>query len=188
METERSGLVAGYMGQTAEQVRKKVEEAKGGVLFIDEAYTLSNSGNEGDYGQEAIDTLLKFMEDLREDFVLIVAGYPREMEQFLQSNPGLKSRFNKYIYFDDYSAEELYQIFLQLCKKNDYVLDNAAEDSLLYIITDMVAKKGREFANARDIRNYFEKVITNQANRVMEECISDTEQLVQIKMKDLMME
>lgn len=188
VETERSGLVAGYMGQTAEQVRKKVEEAKGGVLFIDEAYTLSNSGNEGDYGQEAIDTLLKFMEDLREDFVLIVAGYPREMEQFLKSNPGLKSRFNKYIYFDDYSAEELYQIFLQLCKKNDYVLDNAAEDSLLYIITDMVAKKGREFANARDIRNYFEKVITNQANRVMEECISDTEQLVQIKMKDLMME
>lgn len=186
VETDRAGMVAGYMGQTAELVRKRVEEARGGVLFIDEAYTLSNSGNEGDYGQEAIDALLKYMEDYRDEFSVIVAGYPKEMEHFLNSNPGLKSRFNKYIYFDDYSAEELFRIFMELCGKNDYKLSPAAEDQLLYVIVEMMAKKGNAFANARDIRNLFEKVITTQANRIINEGISDVSEIMTIKGCDLL--
>lgn len=185
VETDRSGMVAGYMGQTAELVRQKVEEAKGGILFIDEAYTLSNSGREGDYGQEAIDTLLKLMEDKRDEFAVIVAGYPKEMEDFLNSNPGLRSRFNKYIYFEDYSANELYDIFLQMCAKNDYHLQPHMEEKMLYIIEKMIAKQGRKFANARDIRNFFEKVVTNQANRVVSLNPSDVEELLTITAQDL---
>lgn len=185
VETDRSGMVAGYMGQTAELVKQKVEEAKGGILFIDEAYTLSNSGREGDYGQEAIDTLLKLMEDKRDEFAVIVAGYPKEMEDFLNSNPGLRSRFNKYIYFEDYSANELYDIFLQMCAKNDYHLQPQLEEKMLYIIEKMIAKQGRKFANARDIRNFFEKVVTNQANRVVSLNPSDVEELLTITAQDL---
>lgn len=185
VETDRAGLVAGYMGQTAELVHQKVDKASGGVLFIDEAYTLSNLGNEADYGQEAIDTLLKLMEDRREDFVVIVAGYPNEMEKFLSSNPGLRSRFNKFINFEDYSASELFEMFLQLCKKNDYILEKSAEDRLLFILTDMIVKKGNDFANARDMRNLFEKVVTNQANRVIAECPTDLTAITHIIERDL---
>ncbi len=185
VETDRSGMVAGYMGQTAELVKQKVDEAKGGILFIDEAYTLSNSGREGDYGQEAIDTLLKLMEDRRDEFAVIVAGYPKEMEEFLNSNPGLRSRFNKYIYFEDYSANELYDIFLQMCAKNDYRLQPNLEERMLYIIEKMIARQGRKFANARDIRNFFEKVVTNQANRVVSLNPSDVEELLTITAQDL---
>lgn len=187
VETDRSGMVAGYMGQTAELVKQKVEEAMGGILFIDEAYTLSNSGREGDYGQEAIDTLLKLMEDKRDRFAVIVAGYPKEMEEFLNSNPGLRSRFNKYIYFEDYSVNELYDIFLQMCAKNDYHLQPHLEEKMLYIIEKMIAKQGRKFANARDIRNFFERVVTNQANRVVSLNPSDVEELLTITEQDLEM-
>lgn len=185
VETDRSGMVAGYMGQTAELVKQKVEEAKGGILFIDEAYTLSNSGREGDYGQEAIDTLLKLMEDKRDEFAVIVAGYPKEMEDFLNSNPGLRSRFNKYIYFEDYSANELYDIFLQMCAKNDYHLQPHLEEKMLYIIEGMIARQGKKFANARDIRNFFERVVTNQANRVVSLNPSNVEELLTITAQDL---
>lgn len=185
VETDRSGMVAGYMGQTAELVRQKVEQAQGGILFIDEAYTLSNSGREGDYGQEAIDTLLKLMEDKRDEFAVIVAGYPREMEAFLNSNPGLRSRFNKYIYFEDYSANELYDIFLQMCAQNDYRLQSHLEEKMLYIIEKMIAKQGKKFANARTIRNFFERVVTNQANRVVTVNPSNVEELLTITEQDL---
>lgn len=185
VETDRSGMVAGYMGQTAELVRQKVEQAQGGILFIDEAYTLSNSAREGDYGQEAIDTLLKLMEDKRDEFAVIVAGYPREMEEFLNSNPGLRSRFNKYVYFEDYSANELYDIFLQMCAQNDYRLQLHLEEKMLYIIEKMIAKQGKKFANARTIRNFFERVVTNQANRVVTVNPSNVEELLTITEQDL---
>ncbi len=114
MEVDRAGLVAGYVGQTALKTKEKIDEAMGGILFIDEAYTLVKGGS--DFGQEAIDTILKAMEDNRENFVVIVAGYPDPMEQFLGSNPGLKSRFNKSIMFEDYTEEELLSILNAFCK------------------------------------------------------------------------
>lgn len=130
IETSRAGLVAEYIGQTAHKTEEMVLKAVGGVLFIDEAYTLSKSGLEGDYGQEAIDTLLKLMEDFRDNLVVIVAGYPALMKQFIDSNPGLSSRFNRYIEFEDYSEDELVQIFNYICGRSSYVLDADGEKEL----------------------------------------------------------
>ena len=164
VEVDRSGLVAGYVGQTALKTQKKIEEAMGGILFIDEAYALAKEGN--DYGQEAVDTILKAMEDNRSDFVVIVAGYTEPMQQFIESNPGLKSRFNKYIEFADYTMEELTGIFKSFCDKYDYIID---EENLARV-TELLRIKRTEtlenFANAREVRNLFEKIITNQARRV----------------------
>ena len=166
VEVDRSGLVAGYVGQTALKTQKKIEEAMGGILFIDEAYALAKEGN--DFGQEAVDTVLKAMEDNRSDFVVIVAGYTEPMEQFIESNPGLKSRFNKYIEFADYTMEELTAIFKSFCDKYDYMID---EENLARV-TDLLRIKRTEtlenFANAREVRNLFERIITNQARRVNE--------------------
>lgn len=167
IETDRAGLVAGYMGQTAEKVRETAAKAMGGILFIDEAYTLC-SGKDGDFGQEAIDTLLKIMEDCRNDLIVIVAGYPEPMESFLDSNPGLRSRFNKYIHFADYSEEELLNIFRLYCKEQDYQLEPGLDTRILEEIRRMKRETPKSFGNARTIRNYFEKVISNQANRIMQ--------------------
>ena len=167
VETDRSGIVAGYMGQTAERVQEIADSAMGGVLFIDEAYTLTVGKNDGDFGQEAIDTLLKIMEDRRENFMVIVAGYTDKMERFLDSNPGLRSRFSKYIFFNDYSIDELYEIFEKYCKEQDYTLAPGLADKVKDIINEMKNEKGEAFGNAREIRNYFERVISNQANRIM---------------------
>jgi Cdc6-like AAA superfamily ATPase len=170
VETDRSGLVAGYVGQTAIKVQQVVESALGGILFIDEAYTLSGkAGN--DYGQEAIDTLLKLMEDHRDDLVVIVAGYPQLMDEFLASNPGLRSRFNKRFHFADYTGEELQNIFVSICKNNGYSLSPEAKYvSEIYFegLVEDVKKAGRasSFGNAREIRNFFEKAVANQANRM----------------------
>ncbi len=166
IETDRSGLVAGYMGQTAGKVHEVVESALDGVLFIDEAYTLV-SDREGDYGQEAIDTLLKLMEDYRDRLVVIVAGYPELMERFINSNPGLKSRFNKYIYFSDYTDEELTQIFYLYCRAQDYVIAPELYPYILNRISQLRYYEGENFGNARSVRNYFEQVISNQANRIV---------------------
>lgn len=166
IETDRAGLVAGYVGQTAILTKKKVEEALGGVLFIDEAYTLSKGASENDFGREAIDTLLKEMEDNRDDLVVIVAGYTEPMEEFLESNPGLKSRFNKFIDFVDYTPEELMAIIDSMCKKQDFIIDNGAKEFLLEEFTKM--SKHEDFANARTARNIFEYAITNQATRLIE--------------------
>ena len=166
IETDRSGLVAGYMGQTAQKVHDVVESALDGVLFIDEAYTLV-SEHEGDYGQEAIDTLLKLMEDNRDRLVVIVAGYPEQMERFINSNPGLKSRFNKYVHFEDYSDEELMQIFLTYCREQDYLINESLYPCILERISQLRYYEGEHFGNARSVRNFFEQVISNQANRIV---------------------
>jgi SpoVK/Ycf46/Vps4 family AAA+-type ATPase len=188
IETDRAGLVAGYMGQTAEKVTEVAQSAMGGVLFIDEAYTLSNS-KEGDFGQEAIDTLLKIMEDHRDNLIVIVAGYTDRMAEFLDSNPGLRSRFNKYIHFEDYTGEELLEIFRKYCAEQDYRLEEGLEEKLLLKITTMKMESGDNFGNARTMRNYFEKVISNQANRIMHQSgmsmDGDMDALVLITAEDL---
>lgn len=168
VEVDRSMLVSPEMGKTAINVRKMAEEAMGGVLFIDEAYAL-NSDAEGDFGQEAIDTLLKIMEDERDRLVVIVAGYNDLMEQFLDSNPGLRSRFSKFIQFVDYSEMELYEIFALYCKQQDYILAAGTQQIILDKIRNMKEINMQHFANARTVRNYFEKVISNQANRMIKE-------------------
>lgn len=185
IETDRAGMVAGYMGQTAEKVNELAEKAMGGILFIDEAYTLSNYKMEGDFGQEAIDTLLKIMEDKRDNLVVIVAGYPEPMEKFLDSNPGLRSRFNKHIQFEDYSVSQLNEIFHIMCASQDYKISEEAETELLFNIGQMVAGSKENFANAREIRNYFEQVVSRQANRIMTQNDNDTDYLITIEKEDL---
>lgn len=164
IEVDRSGLVAGYIGQTAIKTQKVLESAMGGVLFIDEAYTLT-SKSENDFGFEAVDTILKSMEDNRDDLVVIVAGYTDLMEDFINSNPGLRSRFNKYIEFDDYSAREMLGIFELQCKKSCYVLDDDAESAVREYF-EAVSTAAGEFGNARGVRNSFERILTEQANRI----------------------
>jgi len=183
VETDRSGLVAGYVGQTAIKTKKKIDEAMGGVLFIDEAYMLNQEGE--NYGQEAIDTILKAMEDHRDEFIVIVAGYTDLMREFIDSNPGLKSRFNKFFEFPDYTVDELQQIFDLQCKKYQYKLDEDAEKAVKEEIIKLEAEKGENFANAREVRNLFEKIITNQATRVAAIEDVDEETLSTITMEDL---
>jgi stage V sporulation protein K len=166
IETDRSGLVAGYLGQTAIKVDSVVNEAKDGVLFIDEAYTLSQIDGQDSFGQEAIDTLLKRMEDMRECLVVIVAGYEEEMQRFIESNPGFKSRFNRYINFVDYTADELIEIFKTLVKKNHYIASDALISKLHAEFHKNYMKRDRTFGNGRYVRNVFEKTIENQSNRL----------------------
>ena len=165
IETDRSGLVAEYVGQTAVKTNNIIDSALDGVLFIDEAYTLAQGGNE-DYGREAIATLLKRMEDDRERLVVILAGYTDEIEQFINSNPGLRSRFNRYIHFEDYTAEELYEIFCLQVRKNEYSMSDDAKQYLKTYLSDVVANKDKDFGNARFVRNLFERTIEEQANRL----------------------
>ena len=185
VEVDRSGMVAGYMGQTALKVKQVVDKAKGGVLFIDEAYALSNHGPEGDFGQEAIDTLNKAMEDYRDDLIVIVAGYPDLMEEFIESNPGLNSRFNKTIDFPDYNAEELYEIFTYMSREQDYHVSSTGVERLREHLREMVSHKDENFGNARDIRNYLSQVIERQANRLIAASSVDKQQLLTIEAEDL---
>lgn len=166
VEVDRSQLIAGYVGQTAIKVKEQIDNALGGVLFIDEAYTLT-VGDNNDFAQEAVATLLKGMEDNRDDLVVIVAGYTDLMGDFIESNPGLKSRFNKYIHFPDYSLEEMLDIFKLQCKKNQFTLDKKAEKTVMENIKKKLEEDKDSFANARGVRNYFEKVLVNQANRLV---------------------
>ena len=184
VEVDRSGLVAGYVGQTAIKTQEKINEAMGGVLFIDEAYTLAKGEN--DFGQESIDTLLKAMEDQREDFVVIVAGYSEPMNRFLESNPGLKSRFNKSIVFEDYSPNELLDIFELFCKLNDMNLSSDARDYLTQYLGKLCNEKSENFANGREMRNLFEKAFTNQANRLSHYNDISNEDLNIIKIEDIL--
>lgn len=176
IEVDRSGLVAGYVGQTALKTQEVIQSAVGGVLFIDEAYTLAKSDSSNDFGQEAIDTILKAMEDHREDFVVIVAGYPDLMRAFINSNPGLKSRFNKYIYFQDYNPEELLAIFKSQCKKAGLILEDGASEIAFDYLQNTYEHRDSNFANGRSVRNYFERVLSNQANRLaMQSAVSETD-------------
>ena len=184
VETDRSGLVADYVGQTATKTNKIIDRALDGVLFIDEAYSLA-TGGDNDYGKEAIATLLKRMEDNRDRLVVILAGYSDEMKQFIDSNPGLQSRFNRYIHFPDYNADELFQIFEANCKKNDYVMTDEAKTALKSLLEKAVAEKDKNFGNARFVRNLFEKTLERQANRLSKQENLSKEMLTEITIEDL---
>lgn len=184
VETDRSGLVAGYMGQTAEKVQQVVDSALGGVLFIDEAYALANGAKE-DFGREAIDTLVKAMEDNRDDLIVIVAGYTEEMQEFMETNPGLSSRFNTYIDFPDYEAFDLVSILIGMCKKMQYAL---APDAVKYIyryFEEALEHKDKNFGNARDVRNYLKHIMDRQINRITKNGVSSKMDLVTIRMEDV---
>src|SRR5258708_1959759 len=184
VEVDRSGLVAGYVGQTAIKVASVVDKAIGGMLFIDEAYALK-SGDSADFGQEAIDILLKLMEDRRDQFVVVVAGYPAEMKDFLSSNPGMRSRFNKYLEFEDYSPAELMTIFESFCKTCDYKLSPEARTPVQAILQKAWDVRDKTFGNARFSRNLFEKIVENQANRVVSLTGADQTTLMAIQPEDV---
>ena len=166
VEVDRSGLVAGFVGQTAIQTQKVIQSAMGGVLFIDEAYSLAAGDGANDFGREAIDTILKAMEDHRDELMVVVAGYAGPMERFLQSNPGLESRFNKYFYFEDYTGPQLNQIFHSLCKKNGYQPDGELEQFAPGFFDELFQNRDDNFGNAREVRNLFERLISAQSDRV----------------------
>lgn len=185
VETDRSGLVANYVGQTATKTNAIVDSALNGVLFIDEAYALVPENSSQDYGQEAISTLLKRMEDDRDKLVVIIAGYTNEMKRFIDSNPGLQSRFNRYINFPDYSAGELVKIFHMYMKKNQYTISDEANEMLKEKLEYAVAHKDRNFGNARYVRNIFEKSIQAQANRLEGKTGLSDRQLTEITVADI---
>ena len=185
VETDRSGLVAGFVGQTALKTQEVIQSALGGVLFIDEAYALS-TGGDNDFGHEAIDTLLKAMEDHRDDLVVIVAGYTNLMEGFINSNPGLQSRFNKYFYFDDYTGEQLLRIFEGMCRKNGYAMDEQAQAAAVDYFNQLYENRDENFGNARDARNLFEDMVVRQADRLSEAEAPDKEALMQITKADFL--
>lgn len=185
IETDRSGLVAGYVGQTAIKVHEVVEQAIGGILFIDEAYSLVNSDVPNDFGGEAVDALVKLMEDNRDNLVVIVAGYTEEMKKFLKSNTGLISRFNKFINFPDYSKNELIDIMDVMAKDAGLVIEENAKKRVLEQLDSMEEGEWEDFGNARGIRNMFEKIVTNQANRLVLLDKPEREQLMTIVAEDI---
>lgn len=187
VEVDRSGLVAGYMGQTSEKVTEVIEKAKGGILFIDEAYVLAN-GQQGDFGQEAIDILNKAMEDNREDLIVIAAGYHDEMQDFLDANPGLRSRFNRTIEFPNYDAAELVEIMSNRAKSLDYTLTDDAVQYVQDTFTRILACPPENFGNARSVRNYLDRVIHNQANRLIAENNFKEEDLTKLTLADVQSE
>lgn len=185
IETDRAGLVGSYVGHTALKVKKVVKQALGGILFIDEAYTLTRNQGGNDFGQEAVDTLLKCMEDRRSDLIVIVAGYPELMTQFIASNPGLQSRFNKYINFVDYRPEELLSIFESMCQQQGYRLSEKAKVFAKNYFVRLYENRDENFANGRDVRNYFEKAIARQANRLAQRSNWTNDQLARLEVSDL---
>jgi SpoVK/Ycf46/Vps4 family AAA+-type ATPase len=166
VETDRSGLVAEYMGQTAAKTQAKINEALDGVLFIDEAYSLVSKEGQDVYGSEAIQTLLKRAEDDRKRLVVILAGYPDEMDALLKSNPGLSSRFDRVLHFDDYSPIELARIFGWLCEKNHYKLAARSRAKLMLGLAQLHRARDRHFGNGRAVRNLFEQAVRRLANRI----------------------
>ena len=185
VETDRSGLVAGYLGQTAIKTQKVIQQALGGVLFIDEAYALAND-KEDSYGKEAIETILKAMEDHRDELVVIVAGYDELMHRFIDSNPGLRSRFNKYFHFPDYDGKDLLAILKRFCDTNGYTLAEDAIPHLQTKLNDMYENRKEHFGNARSVRNLFEHAINHQANRlVLDNDLTDRE-LAELTLDDIL--
>ena len=187
IEVDRSGLVAGFVGQTALKTQEVIQSAIGGVLFIDEAYALA-TGGDNDFGQEAIDTILKAMEDHRDDLVVIVAGYTDLMHNFINSNPGLQSRFNKYFYFEDYNGAQLTAIFDSMCKKNGYVLTDEAKETAVEYFNDLYENRDQNFGNARDVRNLFEDMVVRQADRLSTAESPDKDALMEITKADFLPE
>ena len=183
IETDRSGLVAEYVGQTAIKTNRIIDKALDGILFIDEAYSLIAKGE--DFGQEAIATLLKRMEDERDRLIVILAGYTNEMEDFSNSNPGLRSRFNRYIFFPDYSVEELTDIFILYASKQKYTLSDMVKETVRNKIRTIVSNHPKDFGNARFVRNLFEHVVQSQANRLASDPNVTKEKLTEIIAEDI---
>jgi SpoVK/Ycf46/Vps4 family AAA+-type ATPase len=185
LEVDRSGLVAGYVGQTALKTKEAVEKAKGGILFVDEAYSLSPEGSGNDFGQEAIGIILKSMEDMRNELVVIVAGYPEPMNRFISSNPGLESRFGKYFNFEDYNSAELMQIYKSMCEKNQYENDEECSKFAEELFKDMYENRDENFGNARDVRNIFERAVANHSDRIAKLDCPTREDLMTFKKEDI---
>ncbi|HIS96377.1 MAG TPA: AAA family ATPase [Candidatus Scatomorpha pullistercoris] len=183
VEVDRSGLVAGYVGQTALRTSEVIKKAIGGVLFIDEAYSLA-SGGENDFGREAVETLLKAMEDHRDELVVIVAGYDEPMETFIHSNPGLESRFNKYIHFPDYDGAELLAMFRLQCGKNGYTLGPETEAEARRLFDELYETRDENFGNGRTVRNIFEDAVARQADRIAAMDAPSREQLMELLPED----
>lgn len=184
VEVDRSGLIAGYQGQTAIKTAEVIKSAMGGVLFIDEAYALADSDNDT-YGKECIATVLKAMEDHRDELIVIVAGYDELMHKFIDSNPGLKSRFNKYINFPDYSGEEMEKIFMLQCDSNGYELEAEARELIRAIFDDWYETRDENFGNGRTVRNSFEKIINCQATRLAADTDISDEELRLLTVQDV---
>ena len=185
VEVDRSGLVAGFVGQTALKTQEVIQKAIGGVLFIDEAYALVNQDNGNDFGREAVEVLLKNMEDHRKDLVVIAAGYSQLMEKFIHSNPGLESRFNKYFYFEDYDGGQLFTIFQSMCSKNGYVLTPEGESLARRELMALYEARDENFGNARDVRTLFEQTVARQSDRVARLEAPTREQLMELRPEDL---
>ena len=185
VEVDRSGLVAGFVGQTAIKTQEVIQKAIGGVLFIDEAYALVSQDSPNDFGHEAIEVLLKNMEDHRKDLIVIVAGYSDLMEHFIHANPGLESRFNKYFYFADYDGGQLFSILESMCKKNGYTLSLEAAQWAKEDLEKLYQARDENFGNARDVRNLFEKAISRQSDRVAKLDAPTREQLMELLPEDL---
>jgi len=184
IEAERADLVGEYIGQTAQKTRNLIQKALGGILFIDEAYSLARGGHK-DFGREAIDTLVKQMEDYHNDFILILAGYPLEMDRFLQLNPGLKSRFPFHIPFHDYDLDQLLDIATQIASEREYELSEKAQWKLRNHLRDKTVYKASHFANARYVRNIIEKSIRMQAIRLLQETDCTVKDLMQLTSDDI---
>ncbi len=185
VEVDRSGLVAGFVGQTALKTGEVIQKALGGVLFIDEAYALANQESANDFGREAIEVLLKGMEDHRKDLIVIVAGYTELMGKFISSNPGLESRFNKYFYFEDYNGQQLMLIFTSMCEKNGYTVDEETKKYAAQGFQTLYDERDQNFGNARDVRNVFERAVARQANRVAAMEHPDKDALMALTIADL---
>ena len=186
VEVSRTDLIAGYQGQTALKVKKVIEQAKGGVLFIDEAYSITENDHSDSYGRECLTELTKALEDYRDDLVVIVAGYTEPMNNFFESNPGLKSRFNTFIEFDDYSSNELDEILYSMCKNNDYVLDDKAKEKVHVYFEQQTTSKDENFANGRLVRNLYDDLVMNHARRVINLTNPSSVDLSTIKVDDFM--
>jgi ATP-dependent 26S proteasome regulatory subunit len=185
VEVDRAGLVGGYVGQTALKTQQVIASAINGVLFIDEAYSLTRSNSDNDYGMECISTLLKAMEDHRDELIVIVAGYTHLMQSFLASNPGLRSRFTKQVHFPDYDSDELWRIFSHIVDINGYRLSESAAEAAQARIGAIYDRKGNNFGNAREIRTLFEDVVQAQANRLASQTDISPEQLQVFESTDI---
>ena len=185
VEVSRTDLIAGYQGQTALKVKNVIDKAKGGVLFIDEAYSITENDHSDSYGRECLTELTKALEDYRDDLVVIVAGYTEPMNKFFDSNPGLKSRFNTFIEFEDYTVEELTNILIMICKNNDYNLSEEAKIRIISYLEQKVSQKDENFANGRLVRNMYDDMVMNHAKRVVNMNEPSREVLSEITEEDI---